>query len=89
MSRFWCRFLRLVGSISTFNYNNGNGELLTDHKYSICLDDFEGFCDVNMRASGFDLGGTSGSCSTTDAKLALGTDIFCGSTFGTSNSFFC
>jgi len=74
-------------SISTFNYNSGNGELLTDHTYSICLEQVDGFCDVQMQASGFMLGGTSGSCSATDDKLVLGTNTFCGSTFGTSNSF--
>merc|ERR1712227_1053445 len=74
-------------TISTFNYNSGNGELLTDHMYSICLEQVDGFCDVQMTAGGFMLGGTSGSCSSTDDKLVLGTNTFCGSTFGTSNSF--
>jgi len=74
-------------TISTFNYNNGAGELLTDHMYSICIDQYDAMCDVQMTSSGFMLGGTSGSCAATDDKLVLGTNTFCGSTFGTSGSF--
>jgi len=74
------------GQIQTMNYNSGNGELLTDHMYTACIAQVTGYCDVSLVASSFALGGTSGSCTSTDDKLVLGASTYCGTTFGTSNT---
>jgi len=76
-----------TGTIESMNYDSGSGEALTDHMYSVCIKEDDTMCDVAMTASNFDLSGTSGSCATTDDKVVLGVETFCGSTFGTSNAY--
>jgi len=77
-------FRQDAGSFSTFNYNKaGNSELLNNHMYSVCLSDDDLYCDVALQSDDFDLAGSSGMCSD---KVAFGTNIYCGSTFGTAGS---
>merc|ERR1712049_50440 len=59
-----------IGTLETFNYDSGNGELLNDP-----------YCDIALTSSSFMLGGSSGACS--DA-VVFGTNQLCGSTFGTN-----
>lgn len=68
-----------AATLSTFNNNGGDGELLNDQMYSICIAQNDDYCDVSLTATSFELTGSSGSCSD---KLGLGTSIYCGSTFG-------
>jgi len=70
-----------LGTLETFNYNGGNGELLNDHMYTMCIAQNDAYCDVALSSSSFMLGGSSGACS--DA-VVFGTNQLCGSTFGTS-----
>jgi len=70
-----------LGTLETFNYNGGNGELLNDHMYTMCIAQNDAYCDVALSSSSFELGGSSGACS--DA-VVFGTNQLCGSSFGTS-----
>jgi len=70
-----------IGTLETFNYNGGNGELLNDHMYTMCIAQNDDYCDIALQSSSFMLGGSSGACS--DA-VVFGTNQLCGSTFGTS-----
>jgi len=70
-----------AATFSSFNYDNGNGMLINDNQYSICIMDNDAYCDVALTAGGFDLTETSGTCMD---KIAFGTNVYCGSTFGTS-----
>jgi len=72
-----------TGTIASFNHNSGNGELLNDELYSVCIAQNDAMCDVTLTSSAFDLTGSSGSCS--DA-LAYGAEVTCGATFGTSGT---
>jgi len=72
-----------AATFSSFNYDNGNGMLINDQQYSICIMDNDAYCDVALTAGGFDLTGTSPSTNCMD-KIAFGTNVYCGSTFGTS-----
>jgi len=71
------------GVLETYNYNDGNGELLNNHMYTYCIAQNDLYCDVALTSSSFMLGGSSGSCS--DAAV-FGLDKVCGSTFGNSGS---
>jgi len=66
------------GTIMSFNNQNGNGELLTNAKYSHCIKYQQGFCDVSFTASDFMLG--------TGDMIAFGTNVQTGTTFGTAGS---
>jgi len=70
-----------AATFSSFNYNDGNGMLINDQQYSICIMDNDAYCDVALTAGGFDMTETSGTCMD---KIAFGTNVYCGSTFGTS-----
>lgn len=70
-----------AATFSSFNYDNGNGMLINDNQYSVCIMDNDAYCDVALTAGGFDLTGTSGNCMD---KIAFGTNVYCGTTFGTS-----
>jgi len=70
-----------LGTLETFNYNGGNGELLNDHMYTMCIAQNDDYCDIALQSSSFMLGGSSGACS--DA-VVFGTNQLCGSTFGTN-----
>ena len=74
------------GKLETFNYNNGDGELLNDHMYTMCIAQNDAYCDVALTSSDFSLGGSSGNCS--DAVI-LGTNQLCGNTFGSSGQLIC
>jgi len=76
-----------TGIIKSMNFMGTTGEALTDHMYTVCIKQRDDMCDVTMTAATFDLGGTSGSCTTTDDKVVLGVDTFCGATFGTSGTY--
>jgi hypothetical protein len=70
-----------LGTLETFNYDGGNGELLNDHMYTMCIAQNDDYCDIALTSSSFMLGGSSGACS--DA-VVFGTNQLCGSTFGTN-----
>jgi len=44
------------GTLSSFNNNGGNGELINDQRFCHCIQDIDGFCDVSLTSSNFDLG---------------------------------
>jgi len=69
-------FRETSGTLESFNYNSGNGELLNNHMYSMCIDQNDLYCDVAVSASGFALGGSAGSCSD---SIVLGNNQLCGS----------
>lgn len=72
-----------AATFSSFNYNDGNGMLINNQQYSICIMDNDAYCDVALTAGGFDLTGTAPSTDCMD-KIAFGTNVFCGSTFSTA-----
>lgn len=71
------------GKISSFNNNNGFGMELINHNYPICIQQVDGYCDVALTATSFDLDGTAPAC---NDKLVLGASTYCGSTLGTANA---
>lgn len=71
-----------IGTLETFNYNSGNGELLNDLMYTMCIAQNDAYCDIALTSTSFMLGGSSGACSD---SVVFGTNQLCGSTFGTSN----
>merc|ERR1712079_868059 len=64
------------GSITSFNNANGAGEMINNQKFCHCIKYQDGFCDVSLTASNFDL--DSGD------SLTFGNVVNTGSTFGTS-----
>jgi hypothetical protein len=74
-------FRQDTGTISTFNNQAGQGELLNNHMYSTCIAQNDEFCDIALTANNFDLSGSNGMCSD---SVAFGVAVQCGSTFGVS-----
>ena len=75
-----------LGTLETFNFNSGNGELLNDQMYTMCIAQNDAYCDIALTSSNFMLGGSSGACSD---SVVFGTNQLCGSTFGTSGQLNC
>jgi hypothetical protein len=68
-----------AATFSSFNWDSGNGMLINDNQYSICIKDNDAYCDVALTANSmFELTGTSGACMD---KIAFGTNVYCGTTF--------
>merc|ERR1719145_344368 len=44
------------GTIQSYNYQGGNGELINNQKFSHCIKYMEGFCDVALTSMTFDMG---------------------------------
>lgn len=74
-----------IGTLETFNFDSGNGELLNDHKYNMCIEQKDAYCDIALQTDPsmgeFMLGGSAGACSD---SVIFGTSQYCGSTFGNS-----
>jgi len=66
------------GNLQSYNVNGGNGELINNQKFSHCIQNQDGYCDVALTSSTFDLG--------TDDNLSFGNNIQTGQTFGDSGS---
>jgi len=66
------------GNIQSYNYNGGNGELINNQKFSHCIKYQDGFCDVALTSTTFDLG--SGD------SLTFGSNVQTGNMFGSSGS---
>lgn len=64
------------GDIMSYNYDNGNGELINNQKFCHCISYTENMCDISLSATSFDLGA--------DDSLTFGNNIQTGSTFGSS-----
>lgn len=70
------------GTIQSFNYQGGNGEMINNQKFSHCIKYQEGFCDVALTSMKFDLGaaGDAGD------SLTFGSNVQTGSMFGSGGS---
>jgi hypothetical protein len=75
-------YMEDTADVMSFNYNEGNGEVINNLAYSVCLDDTnEAYCSVAVMSMGdFDL--TAGTCagSCTDF-ISFGGTPNCGSAF--------
>lgn len=45
-----------AGSLTSFNNDGGNGELINNQNWAHCIMDMDGFCDVALTSGQFDLG---------------------------------
>jgi len=70
------------GNIHSFNNNGGQGEMLNDQRYTICIEQNNDYCDMELMSTDFDLSGSNGNCAD---SIAFGTTCMCGSTFGTNS----
>jgi len=44
------------GVLQSYNYAGGNGELINNQMFSHCIEEQDGFCDVALTSTNFDLG---------------------------------
>jgi len=70
------------GTIQSYNYQGGNGELINNQKFSHCIKYMEGFCDVALTSMTFDMG-TSGDAGD---SLTFGGNVQTGNMFGSAGS---
>ena len=75
----------LAGTISSFNYADGAGELLNNQAFSHCIKYHEGYCDVSLLASEFDLGENHD----TGDSLLIGSTFLTGNNFGVDGTLLC
>merc|ERR1719499_1099107 len=72
--------MNLSGTFTSYNYDNGMGEYINNQKFSHCIKYQDGYCDMSMTSSKFDVG-TAGD---NGDSLTVGNQIFTGSAFGSS-----
>jgi len=70
------------GTIQSFNYNGGNGEMINNQKFSHCIKYQDGFCDVALTSMNFDVG----TAADTGDSLTFGSNVQTGNMFGSSGS---
>jgi len=70
------------GTIQSYNYQGGMGEMINNQKFSHCIMYQDGFCDVALTAMNFDLGamGDAGD------SLTFGSNVQTGNMFGSGGS---
>jgi len=56
------------GTLESFNFNGGNGELINTQCYTECLKPINGFCNVELMANDFDLGPGDNICFSTNCQ---------------------
>ena len=66
------------GTLETFNHNGGNGELLNNQRYTMCIEQNNAFCDVALSSNSFMLGDTR-NCKEGKDALIYGNKQICGS----------
>jgi len=67
------------GTIMSYNYQGGMGELINNQKFSHCIMHQDGFCDVALTAMNFDMGAPEDS-------LTFGGNVQTGNMFGSGGS---
>ena len=75
----------LAGTITSFNYADGAGQMLNNLKLSHCIKYQEGYCDVSLLASEFDIGNNHD----TGDSLLIGTTFLTGTNFGIDGTLLC
>ena len=75
----------LAGTISSFNYADGAGEMLNNLAFSHCIKYQEGYCDVTLIASEFDLGEDYDKAD----SLLIGSTFLTGNNFGIDGTLLC
>ena len=75
----------LAGTITSFNYAGGAGQMLNNLQFSHCIKYHEGYCDVSLTASEFDIGNNHD----TGDSLLIGTTFLTGSNFGIDGTLLC
>ena len=75
----------LAGTITSFNYADGAGEMLNNLAFSHCIKYQEGYCDVTLIASEFDL---REDYDTADSLL-IGSTFLTGNNFGIDGTLLC
>ena len=73
------------GSIMSFNLANGTGEMINNQRFSHCIKHQEGYCDVSLTSSEFDIGQNKD----TGDSLTIGSTLWTGSNFGTDGQLLC
>jgi len=66
------------GALTSFNNDGGNGELINNQAWAHCIMDMDGFCDVALTSSNFDLGAGD--------NIAFSSNCQTGSNLGTLGS---
>ena len=75
----------LAGTITSFNYAGGTGQMLNNLQFSHCIKYHEGYCDVSLTASEFDIGNNHD----TGDSLLIGTTVLRGRDFGIDGTLLC
>ena len=69
----------ISGSITSYNFNGGSGEMINNQKFSHCIKYQEGYCDIAMTCTKFDVGNDPGD------SVTIGSNVLQGMNFGTNN----
>lgn len=67
-----------AGTIQSYNWNGGNGELINNQAFSHCIKDMDGFCDIALTSMEFDIGN--------DDSVTFGGNSQNGAIFGSAGS---
>lgn len=74
----------LAGTISSFNYADGAGEMINNQNFYHCIKYQDGYCDVSLIASEFDVGDYD-----TGDSLLIGSTFLMGSNFANDGTLLC
>jgi len=70
----------LSGTLTSYNYDAGQGEMINNQKFSHCIMYQDGYCDVSFTSGSFDIGANNDAAD----SITIGSSVQTGNTFGTS-----
>ena len=75
----------LSGTITSYNYDAGQGEMINNQKFSHCIMYQDGYCDVSFTSGSFDIGANNDAAD----SITIGSSVQTGNAFGTSGMVNC
>ena len=75
----------LSGTLTSYNYDAGQGEMINNQKFSHCIMYQDGYCDVSFTSGSFDIGANNDAAD----SITIGSSVQTGNTFGTSGMVNC
>ena len=74
-----------AGTLTSYNYDAGQGEMINNQKFSHCIMYQDGYCDVSFTSSSFDIGANNDAAD----SITIGSSVQTGNAFGVNQMLNC
>ena len=74
-----------AGTLTSYNYDAGQGEMINNQKFSHCIMYQDGYCDVAFTSGSFDIGANNDAAD----SITIGSSVQTGNAFGANTMLNC